>query len=47
MPVKSGISDNKVLKSWAKCRFFRGLWGNMGGIKNGGFLKGRTGNLMK
>ena len=27
--------------------FFRVLWGNMGGIKNGGFLKGRAGNLMK
>ena len=23
------------------------LWGNMGGIKNGGVLKGRAGNLMK
>ena len=23
------------------------LWGNMGGIKNGGFLKERAGNLMK
>ena len=23
------------------------LWGNMGGIKNGGFLKGRAGDLMK
>ena len=24
-----------------------GLWGNVGGIKNGGFLKGRAGNLIK
>ena len=27
--------------------FFMGVWGNLGGIKNGGFVKGRAGNLMK
>ena len=27
--------------------FFMVFWGNMGGMKNGGFLKEKAGNLMK